>query len=68
MNYNGKIYFSFSKIIGKPVDKSVRICTPFFTDFGKNISIGKNVFINADCKFQDQGGFFILLQNNCTVN
>ena len=45
----------FSKIIGRPVDASVRICTPFFTDFGKNIRVGKNVFINADCKFQDQG-------------
>ena len=49
----------FSRIIGKTVDKSVRICTPFFTDFGKNISIGNNVFINADCKFQDQGGIYI---------
>ena len=25
----------------------------------KNIHIGKNVFINAGCKFQDQGGIFI---------
>ena len=49
----------FSKIIGRPVDASVRICTPFFTDFGKNIRVGKNVFINADCKFQDQGGIYI---------
>ena len=32
---------------------------PFYTDFGKNITIGKNVFINAGCKFQDQGGIFI---------
>lgn len=49
----------FAKIIGKPVDESVRITTPLFTDFGKNITIGKNVFINADCKFQDQGGIYI---------
>ena len=49
----------FSKIIGTPVDDSVRITTPFFTDFGKNITVGKNVFINADCKFQDQGGIYI---------
>ena len=33
--------------------------TPFFTDFGKNIHLGKNVFINAGCKFQDQGGIYI---------
>ena len=29
------------------------------TDFGKNIHIGKNVFINSCCQFQDQGGIFI---------
>lgn len=32
---------------------------PFHTDCGKNITIGKNVFINMGCKFQDQGGIFI---------
>lgn len=32
---------------------------PFYTEFGKNIKIGKNVFINAGCKFQDQGGITI---------
>ena len=32
---------------------------PFYTDCGKNIKLGKNVFINADCQFQDQGGITI---------
>lgn len=32
---------------------------PFYTDCGKNITVGKNVFINAGCKFQDQGGITI---------
>lgn len=32
---------------------------PFYTDCGKNIHLGKNVFINAGCKFQDQGGIYI---------
>ena len=32
---------------------------PFYTDCGRNIHIGKNVFINAGCKFQDQGGIYI---------
>ena len=49
----------FSELTGKPVDESFRIFPPFYTDFGKNITLGKNVFINADCKFQDQGGIFI---------
>ena len=32
---------------------------PFYTDCGKNIHFGKNVFINAGCTFQDQGGIYI---------
>ncbi|WP_209345057.1 sugar O-acetyltransferase [Flavonifractor sp. AGMB03687] len=49
----------FSKLIGKPVDESFAFFTPFYTDCGKNITIGKNVFLNMGCKFQDQGGIFI---------
>lgn len=49
----------FSKLIGKTVDDDFRVFPPFFTDFGKNIHLGKNVFINAGCKFQDQGGIII---------
>lgn len=49
----------FSEITGKPVDKSFGMFPPFYTDCGKNISIGKNVFINSGCRFQDQGGIFI---------
>lgn len=49
----------FSELIGKPVGKDFGLFPPFYTDFGKNITIGDNVFINAGCKFQDQGGIFI---------
>ena len=49
----------FSKLIGKPVGGGFGLFPPFYTDFGKNITVGKNVFINSDCKFQDQGGIFI---------
>ncbi len=47
------------KITGKPVHQSFTMFPPFYTDCGKNITIGKNVFINAGCKFQDQGGITI---------
>jgi acetyltransferase-like isoleucine patch superfamily enzyme len=47
------------KITGSPVDESFALFPPFYTDFGKNIRIGKNVFINSGCKFQDQGGITI---------
>lgn len=49
----------FSQLIGKSVEDDFRVFPPFFTDFGKNIHLGKNVFINAGCKFQDQGGIYI---------
>ena len=47
------------RLIGKEVDNSFRMFPPFYTDFGKNISIGKDVFINSGCHFQDQGGIEI---------
>lgn len=49
----------FSRLIGQPVDESFGLFPPFYTDCGKNIHIGKNVFINMGCKFQDQGGIYI---------
>ena len=49
----------FSELIGKKVSDDFGLFPPFYTDFGKNITLGKNVFINAGCKFQDQGGIFI---------
>lgn len=49
----------FSRIIGKPVDSSFGMFLPFYTDCGKNITVGKNVFINMGCKFQDQGGITV---------
>lgn len=48
-----------SELIGKRVDESFSMFPPFYSDFGKNITIGKNVFINSGCCFQDQGGITI---------
>jgi len=47
------------RLIGKKVDDSFRLFPPFYTDFGKNITFGKDVFINSGCHFQDQGGIEI---------
>lgn len=48
-----------SAIIGKPIPDSTRIFIPFYTNFGKHITIGKNVFINHACSFLDLGGIRI---------
>ena len=61
----------FSVLTGREVDKTFRLFPPFYTDCGKNIVVGKNVFINACCKFQDQGGITIgngvLIGHNVTL-
>ncbi len=44
------------KLTGKKIDETFRLFPPFYTDFGKNIKIGRDVFINSGCHFQDQGG------------
>lgn len=49
----------FSQLIGAPVDENFGLFPPFYADCGKNIHIGKQVFINMGCKFQDQGGIYI---------
>ena len=49
----------FSRLIGKPVDKSFRLFPPFYTNCGKNTTVGKRVFINTGCHFQDQGGIYL---------
>ncbi len=47
------------RLTGRPIDPSFGMCPPFYTDCGKNIRLGKNVFINSGCRFQDQGGITI---------
>ena len=48
-----------SRLTGREVGEGFSLFPPFYTDFGKNIAIGRNVFINSGCHFQDQGGIAI---------
>ena len=48
-----------AELTASAVDESFGIFPPFYTDCGKNIKLGKRVFINAGCQFQDQGGIEI---------
>ena len=54
-----------SELFGKPVPSTFRVFPPFYTDFGKNISVGEGVFINACCHFQDHGG--VTLGDGCQI-
>ena len=48
-----------SQLTASDIDESFVLFPPFHTDCGKNTIIGKRVFINAGCQFQDQGGITI---------
>ena len=48
-----------SELFGYQVPQSLRVFPPLYADFGKNITVGENVFINACCHFQDHGGVTI---------
>jgi acetyltransferase-like isoleucine patch superfamily enzyme len=45
-----------SDIIDTKLDESTTIFTPFHTNFGRFIQLGKRVFINHACSFLDMGG------------
>ncbi len=60
-----KVQKIFFKLIGKPLDKTFCLFPPFYTDCGKNITVGNNVFINSSCHFQDQGK--ITIGNNVLI-
>lgn len=49
----------FGELTNQEANRSLGLIPPFNTDFGKNIHIGENVFINSGCKMQDQGGIYI---------
>lgn len=54
-----------SELFGYKVPDSFRVFPPFYTDFGRNIHVGDNVFVNACCQFQDQGG--VWLGDGCLI-
>ncbi len=60
-----------SELTGREIHESFGLFPPFYTDCGKNIRMGKRVFINSGCKFQDQGGITIgddvLIGHNCVI-
>lgn len=54
-----------SELFGYEVPSSLRVFPPFYTDYGKNINIGEEVFINACCHFQDHGG--VTIGDGCQI-
>lgn len=49
----------FVEITGRQTGEDFTLRTPFYTDFGRNIVVGRNVFINHGCTFMDRGGIVL---------
>lgn len=47
------------RLFNHPLPEGVGLFPPFTTDCGLNTHVGEGVFINAGCRFQDQGGIYI---------
>ncbi|KRD42662.1 thiamine biosynthesis protein ThiF [Oerskovia sp. Root918] len=60
-----------ARLTGAAVDESVTVFPPFYCEFGKNLTLGKDVFLNSGCRFQDTGGITIgdgtLVGHGCTL-
>jgi acetyltransferase-like isoleucine patch superfamily enzyme len=54
-----------SEIIGTDIDESTTIFPPFYINFGRFTTLGKNVFINHACSFLDIGG--ITIEDNVMI-
>lgn len=52
-------------LIGRDIPGTFRLFPPIYVDFGRNLHIGRDVFINAGCCFQDQGG--ITIGDGCQI-
>lgn len=48
-----------AELTGAEVPASVTVFPPFYSEFGKHLHLGEDVFINMGCRFQDTGGITI---------
>lgn len=56
---NEEVLQRLEKITGQNINSSVKISQPFYSDFGKHIKFGKDIFINQNVTFVDLGGITI---------
>jgi len=50
------IQAAWSELTGRPVDPTFCLIPPIYSDHGVNIRLGRNVFVNQCCRFNDTGG------------
>jgi len=54
-----EVHALLTRLTGTTLDESVTVFPPFYCEFGKNLRLGKGVFVNMGCRFQDAGGITI---------
>lgn len=61
----------FTKILGRELPEGFWFLTPIHIDYGRNLVLGKNSFINFNCSLLDRGGITIgdnvLIGPNCNI-
>ncbi|MGW6445050.1 DapH/DapD/GlmU-related protein [Lentzea sp. NPDC055074] len=50
---------AWSELTGQVVDEKFHLIPPVYSDHGVNIRVGRNVFVNQGCRFNDIGGIEI---------
>jgi acetyltransferase-like isoleucine patch superfamily enzyme len=50
---------TWAELTGRPVDETFHLIPPVYSDHGINIRLGRNVFVNQGCRFNDVGGIEI---------
>lgn len=54
-----EVHEFMERILGKPLDSSSTVLTPFYVDYGKNTEIGKDCWIQQCCTFFGRCGIKI---------
>ncbi len=54
-----EVHEYMGRILGKELDASTTVLPPFYVDYGKPVTIGKNCFIQQCCTFFGRGGITI---------
>lgn len=54
-----------AQITNTAIDDTITVFTPFHINYGRNIKLGRNIFINFGCTFLDLGG--ILIDDNVMI-
>lgn len=54
-----EVHEYMAEILGKPLDASTTVLPPFYIDYGKPVTIGRDCFIQQCCTFFGRGGIEI---------